>query len=211
MPDHALMIKHYEDLLKKHGDHYLALDWKSPESQKLRFNVLADIFEMTGKNSNFSVLDVGCGFGDLYGYLKQANFKFSYAGYDITPGVLNVARRKYPEARFEVRDLLTDPNPERFDFVFCCGALNISFEERALHLEFVRDLLLRMFELCKIGVAANFLSSQAIYHLPEEGFRQPQYFYAKPEEIIGFAKGMTSRFIMRHEYHPGDFTVYLLK
>jgi len=208
MPDNERMVEYYENLLQKYGDHYLSLDWKSPDSQRQRFEVLAEIF---GKRAGFSVLDVGCGFGDLYGYLKKAGFKFNYAGYDIAPRVIEMAQKKYPEARFEVRDILNDPKPERFDFIICCGALNINFSDPAEHLEFIRCMLLRMFELCKIGAGVNFLSSQAIYHLPDESFRQPQYFYARPEDITGFAKGMTGRFILRHDYHPGDFTVFLFK
>lgn len=211
MPDHPRMIKYYEDLLQKHGDHWSSLDWKSAESQKLRFEVLCDIFVMAEKTSNFSLLDIGCGFGDLYHFLDQRKIRCDYTGYDIAPRIIETARHKYPKAKFEVRDVLSDDKPRQFDFVLCCGALNISFEEPPEHLEFIRSMLLRMFELCKIGVGVNFLSSQAIYYLPEGSGHQSQYFYAKPEDILGMAKGMTSRFIIRHDYHPGDFTVYLFK
>ena len=211
MPDRSKQVKYYEELLKKYGDHYLSLDWKSPESQEIRFRVFEDLFTIADKRDNFSVLDVGCGFGDFYGYLKKSGYKFTYAGYDISSKIIDMAKKKYPDANFEVRDILEDQKPEQFDFVFCCGALNISFDEPGIHLDFIKSMLLRMYELCKIGAGANFLSSQAIYHLPDESFRQPQYFYSKPEDIVSCAKGMTSRFILRHDYHPGDFTVYLLK
>ncbi|MFA4966623.1 MAG: class I SAM-dependent methyltransferase [Candidatus Margulisiibacteriota bacterium] len=215
-------IEYYHSLLEKHGDHYLSLDWKNPESQGIRFKVFEDLLTIGNKSphqkfwcgderNDFSILDVGCGFGDFYGYLKKAGYKFQYAGYDIAPKIIESARKKYPEARFEVRDILDDKKPEKFDFVFCCGALNISFDNREAHLDFIRSMLLRMFELCNIGVGVNFLSSQAIYHLPDDSFREPQYFYSKPEEIIGFVKGITNRFLLRHDYHPADFTVYLLK
>lgn len=211
MPDKNKQIKYYEDLLEKYGDNYLSLDWKSPESQEIRFRVFEDLLTIGGKNNDFSVLDVGCGFGDFYGYFKKAGYKFNYAGYDISPKIIEMAKKKYPGARFEVRDILDDQKPEKFDFVFCCGALNISFEDPVDHLEFIGSMLLRMYELCNIGAGANFLSSQAIYHLPDESLRQPQYFYSKPEDIVQFAKGITGSFILRHDYHPGDFTIYLLR
>jgi len=211
MPDKEKQIDYYENLLKKHGDHYLSLDWKSPQSQGQRFKIFKDLVTMARKNKYFSVLDIGCGFGDLFGYFKNAGGKFDYAGYDISPKIIESARKKYPDARFEVRDILEDKNPEKFDFVFCCGALNINFGDREEHLRFIGSMLLRMFELCNIGVGVNFLSSQAIYHLPDESFKESQYFYSKPEEIVGFAKGITNRFILRHDYHPGDFTLYLIK
>ncbi len=204
-------IKYYEDLLAKHGDHFLSLDWKSPESQRLRFNIFEEIIALTGKTNNFSMLDVGCGFGDLYGYLKGSGYKFDYTGYDIAPKIIETAKRKYPDARFEIKDILDCKNPKQFDFVFCCGALNISFEEKEAHLDFIQSMLIVMFELCKIGVGVNFLSTQAVYYLPEDVLKQSQYFYSDPERIIRFSKAITSRYILRHEYNPGDFTVVLLK
>ncbi len=211
MVDKKKQIDYYEQLLAKYGDHYLSLDWKSPESQGIRYRVFEDLLVIGDKTNEFSILDIGCGLGDFYGYLKKAGYTFKYAGYDIAPQLIEAAKKKFPEADFEVRDILHDDRPKQFDFVFCCGALNISFEERDTHLDFIRSMLLRMFELCKIGIGVNFLSSQAVYFLPDDSFRQPQYFYSKPEEIVAMAKGIADRFILRHEYHPGDFTVYLLK
>ncbi|KAF0135330.1 MAG: methyltransferase family protein [Candidatus Saganbacteria bacterium] len=204
-------IQYYESLFKQHGDHYLSLDWKSPESQGIRYRVFEDLINMVDKKSDLSVLDVGCGLGHLYDYLKKAGYNLKYTGYDISPKLIEAAKNKFPSARFEVKDILADKSPGRFDFIFCCGALNISFEEKSHHLEFIRSMLLRMFELCNIAVGANFLSSQAVYHLPDDSFREPQYFYSKPEEIVSFAKGMSNRFILRHDYHPGDFTIYIIK
>ncbi|HTY13331.1 MAG TPA: class I SAM-dependent methyltransferase [Candidatus Omnitrophota bacterium] len=211
MVEKKKQIDYYEKLLEKYGDHYLSLDWKSPESQGIRYRVFEDLLTIGGKPDDFSLLDVGCGLGHFYEYLKNNKYRFKYSGYDISPKLIEASKKKFPGVDFQVRDILHDDHPEQSDFVFCCGALNISFEEREVHMDFIRSMLLRMFELCKIGVGVNFLSSQAIYYLPDESLRQTQYFYSKPEEIVTLAKGMAERFIVRHEYHPGDFTLYLLK
>ena len=210
MIDKKRQVAYYEDLLSTYGDHFLSLDWKSPESQEIRFRIFSDLINMF-EHDKISVLDVGCGFGDLFGYLEKNGFKISYTGYDIAPKILETAKKKYPKANFELKDILHDPNPKKADFVFCCGTLNIAFDDRATHLEFIRSMLLRMFELCNIAVGVNFLSSQAIYHLRDEELEHPQYFYTKVEEIISWMKGMAGRWVIRHDYHPGDFTVYLIK
>lgn len=210
MFDKVRQVKYYEDLLSRYGDNYLSLDWKTPESQDIRYSVFWDLINMFGQEQ-FSVLDVGCGFGDIFGYLNKLKLDFTYHGLDIAPKIIDHAHKKYPNAQFEVKDILEDHVRGKYDFVFLSGALNICFGTREEHLEFIRSMLIRMFELCKIAVGVNFLSSQAIYCLKDEDLLQKQYFYSKPEEIVSFAKGLTNRFILRHDYHPGDFTVYLIK
>ena len=201
---------YYENLLRTYGDHFLSLDWKAPESQEMRFKIFKDFVDMFGLHK-FSVLDIGSGFGDLYNYFLKNNFRFSYKGYDVSSKIIEMAKKKYPNADFELHDILSNKKSASADFVFCCGALNISFDDRETHLTFIHSMLIRMFQLCKIGVAVNFLSSQAIYHLRDEDLTQRQYFYTKVEEILPFVKSLTGKYVIRHDYHPGDFTVYIIK
>ena len=196
--------------MSTYGDHFLSLDWKSVDAQKIRFKIFDDLIKMNDQKV-FSVLDVGCGFGDLFQYLAANGHHLSYTGVDLSPKIVEIAKNRHPKATFEVKDILCDKKFSQYDFVFCSGTLNISFSERDKHLEYICSMLIRMFELCKIAVGVNFLSSQAVYHVKDEDLQHKQYFYTKPEEITVMARGMTDRFIIRHDYHPGDFTLYLLK
>ena len=58
--------RHYEPRLDRETEPYRILDWASPQSQEARFQVLADEVPLAGK----TLLDVGCGLGDLYGFLR---------------------------------------------------------------------------------------------------------------------------------------------
>lgn len=49
---------------------------------------------------NSSVLEMGCGTGDIVGFLDRENSK----GTDISPEMIKVARKKYPNRAFEVVD-----------------------------------------------------------------------------------------------------------
>jgi len=208
-------VEYYEDLLNKHGETYLALDWNSPESQKLRYQVLKELFIYGRKGSNISVFDVGCGFGDLYGFFKKGKIvqrhKIKYFGCDISARLLEVAKKKYPEAKFALIDILEDRSVPKFDYVFCSGALNIRTTDTVSHVEFVKSMLLRLNDLANYGVAINFLSEGAMSHASSTDLNAGRYFYFKPEDIISFCRFISSRFVLRHDYHPGDFTVYLLK
>lgn len=205
-------VTYYEDLLDRFGEnHYLSLDWKSPESQKLRFSVFEHLFGIAGKGRDFSVLDVGCGFGDFFGFLKKRGYRFNYKGYDISPRVVEAARKKHPQAIFEVKNILTDLKPERFDYVFCSGVFNIRFHPEEEHMEIVKAMLLKMFEISRVGIGANFLSAGAVYYIKEEELNSGRYFYFKPEYLVEYSKSFCSRFMLRHDYHPGDFTLFLLR
>jgi SAM-dependent methyltransferase len=70
-----------------------------------------------------TVLDLGCGNGRLYEFLKPK--KVQYLGVDHNSHLLDKARESYPEAIFELADM-TDVNlPEKaFDNVFCIAAFH---------------------------------------------------------------------------------------
>ena len=213
--DKKSQVSYYEGLLERYGAGHLALDWNSPESQKLRYRIFKEILIYGKKASGISVLDVGCGFGDLYGFLKAegllSRHKIRYTGYDISAKLLEIAKKKYPDARFELKDILEERYLSKFDYIFCSGVFNIRTSDSGSHLEFVKSMLLRMCDLINYGVAVNFLSEGALPISNPEDLNSGRYFYFRPEEILGFCRFISSRYILRHDYHPGDFTVYLLK
>ncbi|NVL90353.1 MAG: hypothetical protein HWN69_05065, partial [Desulfobacterales bacterium] len=65
--DYSSTIAHYDKLLGIRAKDHEMVGWGSEESQKCRFGVLCQLDDLSGK----SVLDVGCGLGDLYGYLRN--------------------------------------------------------------------------------------------------------------------------------------------
>ena len=213
--DKTAQIAYFEGLLAEHGPNYKALDWNSTDSQRLRFKILKEVFLYGKKSVNLSVLDVGCGFGDLYGYFKADGLlnkhRISYTGYDIAPRILAVAKKKYPEARFELKDILADHHVPKHDYLFCSGIFNIRTTERDEHVDFVKEMLFRMYDLCGCGLAVNFLSEGGMPISDPDDLNSGRYFYFQPEEIISVCRFVGSRFMVRHEYHPGDFTVYLFK
>ena len=215
MPKKQDMIAYYEKLFNKHGYHYRALDWKGEKGMETRYYILSTMLEMFGEKK-VTALDLGSGLGHLYGYLKQKKlidkYAIQYTGYDISPKLVEAAQAKYPEAKFEVKDILEGYFTERFDYVFCSGVFNIILTDVQSHSEFVHEMLKRMYESSKIGVAVNFLSEPGKCYAPDdEQGEKNVYHYFKPEDIVSFARSFCTRFILRHDYSPGDFTLYLLK
>jgi len=194
---HAKNISFYTNLINKYGIDVRSLNWRSKESQELRFRILAEIGDLNGK----SILDVGCGLGDFYEYLGKNNTSFQYKGIDITPKMIEVARKRFPETSFEVRDLLEDEVIERFDYVFASGIFYL-VEDKPY--DFMKKMIKKMFETARIGIAFNSLSAWA--DSQEKG-----EFYANPFEVIEFCRTLTSKMVFKHNYHPADFTIFLYK
>ena len=125
--------------LQLHGPNWRGLGWQSQRSQRRRFAVLSEV----GPLANTRVLDIGCGVGDLYHYLRRRRIPVTYTGFDILPEMVAHARRRYPEAQFEVRDVLQGLGPQHFDYVLCSGAFHGNFGRNLRAVQEVLDELLR--------------------------------------------------------------------
>ncbi len=192
------LVSFYSKNLALHGDRPEALRW-SPEGQRIRYGVMLDAFpNISGKR----VLDYGCGKGDLYGFIKRRGLDVSYTGIDINPELINLAIRKYPEARFIASDVEETPLEEEFDIVFICGVFNNKVEGVE---ESMRNVLSALFEKTAETLAVNALSSHARDKAVELN-------YTSPEELSSFVReNLTPHVELIQGYLPEDFTLVLHK
>lgn len=54
-----------------------------------------------GRVRRRSFLDIGCGTGEMYRYLRHRHPELTYTGYDVAPNAVERAKWKYPGARFQ--------------------------------------------------------------------------------------------------------------
>lgn len=195
--ERASLVKLYADRVAEMGYDVRSLGWKSREDQLLRFQVLADI----GDLSDSVVCDVGCGFGDLQPYLSERFRNVQYVGVDLSEELLTVARSRYPALKFAVADILDESYQETADWHLLSGALSYKLED---NLAFTTRMLAKMFALSRRGVAANFLSTYVNY-------QHPRNYHHDPADVFRIAKGLTKRVALRHDYPLWEFTVYLYK
>ena len=72
------------------------------------------------------VLDVGCASGGFFNIMRTLEPTIDYTGIDIAEPAVDLARRTYQEARFEVADGVTIPFDDgTFDLVHCTSVLVI--------------------------------------------------------------------------------------
>lgn len=192
---------YYNRLVTRLGPDPRALDWGSRASQHKRFEVLAQVGDLAGA----SVLDVGCGVGHLYDFLTSRDLRIDYTGYDIAPAVVEAARRRLPHVEIQMLDIVaTDVDRAQFDFVVASGLFSL---RRMRPYAYVEAVAHRMYALCRRGVALNCLSSRSDRSVTIAHGR----FLADPVRVLGMCLDLTPNVVLRHDYMPHDFTVYLYK
>lgn len=194
----TILTDHFGPLLNKHGNSHQSVNWGSQASQNLRFKTLLEPF--LHEPDGTTLLDVGCGLGHLYSYIKEQNLNFEYHGIDAITAMIEKARENNPEidSRFEVAEL-DKKEGEKFDIVIASGIFYLACDESRMQKE-----ISRLFAMAKRGVAFNSLSSWA-------SEKESHEFYADPASVINFCRTLTPLCILRHDYMPHDFTVQLFK
>ena len=128
-------------------------------------------------------------------------------------GVYRAAHeKKFPGVDFRVVDLINDKFDKKFDHVMSSGAFNIRMADLFMHKDSVNRMISRMYSLCNFGTAVNFLAQSSVYMIPPGMEAEAEkYVYFTEEEIIKWVRAVCERYVIRKDYHPGDFTVYMLK
>jgi len=176
------------------SQHPKTLGWYSCHTQETRFNILMGI----GDWSNKTVLDVGCGHADLFKHIPSS---VNYTGVDIDPTRIKIAKQKYPTANIFVLDILDETIDSQFDYVVASGIFS---SPTSHHTEWMWANINKMFELCKIGIAFNFVTIHAKHKLDD-------YIYRDPNEILKYCESISSNVILKQEYLNNDATIYMYK
>lgn len=200
---------HYLPLIKSRRANHEVLDWAARETQYMRFSVLADNVPLGG----LTLLDVGCGLGDLAEYLCSRGVTLGrYVGVDILPEMLDRARRSKPELELFEGNIFTTSRQESlkllradrpFDVVYCSGALNLNLGNND---EFIMSAVQKMSELADKWLVFNCLHARC-------DMDDDRYYAYCPEKALAAARAACPdaeiKFI--DDYLENDFTVVCRK
>jgi SAM-dependent methyltransferase len=198
--DKQAYIRRYTERLRRYGHDPRSLGWGGGwQRQALRFKILSEI----GIQADDSILDIGCGFCDLFGYLRGTGWQGVYLGIEIVSELLEVGRIKYPDVQTRVADILEEHLGQKFDWVVGSGLFNakLVMEDNLSH---ITKMIGRMYEYAEKGVACDFMSTFVDY-------QHPDAFHMKPESAIEIAKSLTSKVIVRMDYLPYEFMLYMFR
>ena len=196
---------YYSTKLVEHGVTPQGVDWNGEESQLKRFKQLCRVIDP--ETHSFSLNDLGCGYGALLDYLSGKPADFAYLGVDISPEMINTARKLYtsiPNARF-----INSSEPDQLaDYGVASGIFNVrlgrSDAEWIEHLTSTLDILDRT---SNRGFAFNCLTSYS----DKEKMRDHLY-YADPCILFDLCKLRYSRQVaLLHDYGLYEFTILVTK
>jgi len=201
------IVEHYTDLYRRYGDDPRSVQLTDRPTQRVRFEVLCQgIADL--RAADLEILDVGCGLGHLYEYLRGVGFAGRYGGVDVNPEFVDACRRKFPECRFEVWDIAAAPPPWEADYTVLSGVFN---NPRPDADAFVRASLRHMFAASRRGVLFNAMSTYV-------DFLAPELVYFHPEDLFRFCKeALSPRVCLRHDYQvkpgvvPFEYAIYVYR
>lgn len=197
MSEKQRITDYYEEKLAQFGEDPRSVGWRDRETQGRRFEALTAVSPLEGK----SILDLGCGLGDLYSYLKEKNITCDYTGWDLSEKMINACLARFPNVNFQQVDVLSRDDEQKYDVVFGSGLFCIPLEDES----FYERIMRRMFALCREAVAFNMISTYVDY-------REDYLRYSDPCSVFDFCKKQLSRRVaLRHDYMPFEFTVYVYR
>ncbi|HVH77425.1 MAG TPA: class I SAM-dependent methyltransferase [Stellaceae bacterium] len=197
----------YEDMLATRGAVLAGVGWSSAFDLALRYGTLLSRvdFRRFSRERPLRLLDLGCGPGFLLDYLASNDLldRVDYTGVDVSEVGLAHARRRWPQQRFERRDVRDQPfDADEFDFCMICGVFSsrcgISFEA-------MRDLaqatLRALWPSLAMGLAFNVYSKHVDYE-------REDLFHWALDEVMAFCKRYLSRHVSFHlDYGLWDLSV----
>jgi SAM-dependent methyltransferase len=193
--------EYYDEKLRTHGPNARGVDWKSPESQQLRFAQLAKLID---HNRPFTINDFGCGYGALIDYLETCGLQFEYSGFDISSEMIAQGRELHPGATFVTdRAQLCEA-----DYTFASGIFNVKLSTSEDEWKnYMLDVLETMNALSRSGFGFNALTKYS-----DAEFMRPDLYYADPLFFFDHCKTKYSKFVtMLHDYPLYEFTILVRK
>jgi SAM-dependent methyltransferase len=196
--DQQRIADYYDRLVDRYGYDPKACDASGAKSLEVRYRVLSAVTDLTGK----SVLEVGCGFGDLGSYLQKKYAGVRYLGIDISRRMVEEGQKAHPNLPIRCQNVLEmHDEDEAFDVVLAQGIFYLLGDNAEFKM---RELIKKMFSLSKEAVAFCAISSWA----PEQTNSE---YCVDPVALLDWCRTLTTQIVLRHEYLPHDVTLYLYR
>ncbi len=188
----------FKSQFARFGDSPRAVDWRDELTQNNRFRLLASI-----SSDMESVIDVGCGLGHLYSFLRSKGFQGKYLGLELLEEFVELASQRVEgdpiaEVRLFDASMLAEkssvpasPLPTGFEYGIVSGMFNFPRDNAEM---FMYDVVEQLWKVCEKGIAFNILSKYVEYEVSD-------LYYADPLKLFRFLKEeLRAHVVMYHDY-----------
>mgnify|MGYP006087643155 CR=1 FL=1 len=188
----------YNEQFKEHGYNPASLGCAKGR-QHLRFKALSAHLERG------SLLDFGCGFGDLSIYLENYKKEINYSGCDVMDNFLSTAKEQYPNKNFFKIEIGENINKE-YDYIVASGVFNFLYSTNKIeHQEFVFATIANLFSSTTKVLSIDFLS-------PFVDFVGPDAYHQNITELTSFiSSNISQRLSIDHTYMPYEYCIHIFK
>ncbi|MEE1950839.1 class I SAM-dependent methyltransferase [Pseudomonas alcaligenes] len=201
---HDEVAGYYSRKLAEHGETPQGVDWNGEAGQILRFQQLCRVVDV---QSDFSLNDLGCGYGALYEFLSEQYQSFSYHGVDVSADMIAAAKARYHDAG--TVDFLCASEPGGVaDYCVASGIFNVRLGRTEQEwLDYIESTLCVLDGFARKGFAFNCLTSYS----DADRMREDLY-YANPGYLFDLCKRRFSRHVaLLHDYGMYEFTMVVRK
>lgn len=195
----------YEEDYRKYGYSPLSLSMPS-DRRAIRYHELVKNFPFfNNRDDNFTILDAGCGFGDLVLYLNYLEcHNYSYIGVDVVESFIEEGEKRYgggrdSKAKFYQYNFLVDV-VENIEFDYAVSSQTFNESNLSVIKKFMSDMFYRSHK----GISFNFVTDKV-------EFKKSGTVYHNPMEIMEYAYTITNCVIMDNACMPYECTCTMLK
>jgi SAM-dependent methyltransferase len=196
--------EYYAGKLAAHGPTAQGVDWNSADSQRLRFEQFSRLWQGA---TQFSLNDLGSGYGALFDYLAGQGRKVDYLGLDVSAAMIEEASRR-TVGQTGCAFLCGSSFPRTADYCVASGIFNVKLgaadDAWKAH---VHATLAEMHRASRAGFAFNCLTRYA-----DPDRMRPDLHYADPGALFDHCKRHFARNIaLLHDYGLYEFTIVVCK
>ena len=127
---YKLLNKQISNIYNKRFDNFnntpKGVFWNSKLSQDLRLNIILDKILQNSKSNEFSIADIGCGYGRLYEIIRERKLdgKVQYHGFDINQKIISFCKNNidFENIKFSISAFPLN----KTDYVVMSGTYNLT-------------------------------------------------------------------------------------
>ena len=198
-----LINNFYEKNFIKYKFHNKTLAWKSKKEQIIRFEKLTSFID----KKKISINDYGCGFGDLFFFLKKKKFFIKeYCGYELSESIFNKVNNRFKTLEEKIFLINSENINKKMDYSFASGTFNIKMRNSDKNWSnFIKKKIKEMNAYSKKGFSFNLLSTYVDY-------KKEDLYYGDPNYWFDFCKiNFSKKINLIHDYDLWEWTIIVKK